>query len=123
MEKYRINEFASRKGKSVQAVRRWEREGKFVAKRHVSGHRYFDESDVRLMRFEFDLLNHISTKNGCEIMVFNQESLSVQQKIVQDLMAIVHTFSCRLNGIRKYKNQIPDDFTEYKIAPVKEVLQ
>lgn len=45
MEKYRINEFASRISKSVQTVPRWEREGKVVARRHVSGHRYFDELD------------------------------------------------------------------------------
>ncbi len=28
-------------------MRRWEREGKIVAKRFLSGRRYFDESDVR----------------------------------------------------------------------------
>ena len=44
---YRINEFASRIGRSTQTVRRWEREGKITAKRLPSGQRYFDESDVR----------------------------------------------------------------------------
>lgn len=44
---YRINEFAKRVGRSVQTVRRWEKEGKLTAKRLPSGHRYFDESDVR----------------------------------------------------------------------------
>jgi DNA-binding transcriptional MerR regulator len=42
---YRINEFASRVGRSVQTVRRWEKEGKLQAKRLSCGHRYFDESD------------------------------------------------------------------------------
>ncbi|WP_221913944.1 MerR family transcriptional regulator, partial [Thiorhodospira sibirica] len=46
---YRINEFAKRIGKAPSTIRRWEREGKLVAKRHASGHRYFDEADVRLM--------------------------------------------------------------------------
>ncbi len=46
---YRINEFATRVGRSVETVRRWEREGKFTAKRLPSGQRYFDESDVRAL--------------------------------------------------------------------------
>lgn len=32
----------------------------------------------RLMRFGFDLYNHIAIKNGCEIIVVNQELLSPQ---------------------------------------------
>ncbi len=50
----------------------------------------------RLMRFGFDLLHHIAVENGCEIIVVNQDSLSPRQEMVEDLMAIVHTFSCRL---------------------------
>lgn len=46
---YRINEFAVRIGRATSTIRRWEREGKLVAKRHPSGHRYFDEADVRAM--------------------------------------------------------------------------
>ncbi|EQD26998.1 Resolvase domain protein, partial [mine drainage metagenome] len=46
---YRIHEFAQRIGRSVQTVRRWEREGKLTAKRLPSGHRYRDESDIRRM--------------------------------------------------------------------------
>ncbi|NWH07028.1 IS607 family transposase, partial [Desulfobacter latus] len=34
------------------------------------------------------------------------ESLSPQQEMVEDLMAIIHTFSCRLYGLRKYKKKI-----------------
>ncbi|MFO1432801.1 MAG: IS607 family transposase [Candidatus Competibacteraceae bacterium] len=70
----------------------------------------------RLMRFGFDLLNHIAVLNGCEIEVVNQESLSPQQEMVEDLLAIVHTFSCRLDGMRKYRNQICEDFGhDYKL--------
>lgn len=43
--------------------------------------------------------------------------------MVEDLMAIVHTFSCRLYGMRKYKKQIQADFIEYKIGTVKDDLQ
>jgi predicted site-specific integrase-resolvase len=44
---------------------------------------------------------HIAQEAGCEIVVVNQESLSPQQEMVEDLMTIVHTFSCRLYGMRK----------------------
>ena len=46
---YRIAEFAKRIGRSVQTVRRWEAEGKLIAKRLPSGQRYFDESDVKAL--------------------------------------------------------------------------
>lgn len=46
-KKYRIREFADRIGRATSTVRRWEHEGKIVAKRHPSGQRYFDEEDVR----------------------------------------------------------------------------
>ena len=64
----------------------------------------------RLVRFGFDLLDHLSREHGCEIIVVNQESLSPEQEMVEDLLAIVHTFSCRLYGMRKYKKQIKEDF-------------
>ena len=202
---YRINEFAKRVGRATSTVRRWEREGKLTAKRLPSGHRYFDESDVRdvlggtpgkrltvvycrvsstgqrddlasqvaameqycragaiavdewieevgggmnfkrkrflglieriqrgeiervliahkdrLVRFGFDLLDHLSREQGCEILV-NQESLSPEREMVEDLLAIVHTFSCRLDGMRKYRKQIKDEFPGSKEP--KDILQ
>ena len=62
----------------------------------------------RLMRFGFDLFEHIARENGCELVVVNQESLSSQQEMVEDLLAIVHTFSCRLYGLRKYKKKLKE---------------
>ena len=76
----------------------------------------------RLMRFGFDLFGHIAAANGCEIIVVNQESMSPQQEMVEDLMAIVQTFSSRLYGMRKYKTEIKADFPEYKLGNIKEVL-
>ncbi|MEA3643118.1 MAG: IS607 family transposase [Lamprobacter sp.] len=198
--RYSIGEFAKRIGRSPQTIRRWETEGKLQAKRLPSGHRYFDESDVRLMmggapktrdvvvycrvssagqkddlasqvsametyclgagiavdewiqeigggmnfkrkrflalvdriqrgevrllliahkdrlmRFGFDLFAHIAEENGCEIVVVNQDSLSPEQEMVEDLLAIVHTFSCRLSGMRKYKHQIKEDYADMPI--------
>lgn len=61
--------------------------------------------------------------SGCEIVVVNQESLSPQQEMVEDLMAIVHTFSCRLYGMRKYHKVIKEEFPQYKLENSKEELQ
>lgn len=175
----------------------WDREGRLVAKRHPSGHRFYDESDVRkifgvkdaarkvvvycrvssrnqhhdlhfqvmamesfcladaivvdewieeiggglnfkrkkflqlmtdvqqglvskllvahkdrLVRFGFDYFAYMAAQNGCEIVVVNQQSLSPQQEMVEDLLAIVHTFSCRLYGLRKYKKSLKKDLAD-----------
>ena len=57
----------------------------------------------RLCRFAFDLIEQLLSKQGCQILVANQQSLSPQQELVEDLMAIIHCFSCRLYGSRSYR--------------------
>ena len=57
------------------------------------------------MRFGFDLLDHIAKRSACVIEVVNQESLSPQEEMTADLLSIVHAFSCRLYGMRKYKRK------------------
>jgi len=59
----------------------------------------------RLARFGFELIENLCKQYGCELIVMNQESLSPQQEMVEDLMSIIHTFSCRLYGLRKYKSK------------------
>jgi len=194
---YSIGQFAKRVGKSISTLRRWDASGEFVAKKHSSGHRYYDESDVRqllgiknnerkvvvycrvsshsqkddlksqvaameqfclssgisvdewvseigggmnfkrkkflkimdtiqdgeisklliahkdrLVRFGFEYFEHLAITNGCEIVVVNQDSLSPEREMVEDLMAIIHTFSCRLYGLRKYKKDIKKAITD-----------
>jgi len=65
----------------------------------------------RLARFGFDYLEHVAARNGCEIIVANQETLSPQQELVEDLLTIVHTFSCRLYGLRRYEKALKDELT------------
>ena len=60
----------------------------------------------RLTRFGFDWFEHFARQHGCTITVVNQESLSPQEEMVEDLMAVVHAFSCRLYGLRSYKRKI-----------------
>ena len=57
----------------------------------------------RLMRFGFDMLIHLCAKNDCELVVMNTESLSPQQEMAEDFMAITQCFSARLDGLRSYK--------------------
>jgi predicted site-specific integrase-resolvase len=60
----------------------------------------------RLCRFAFDFVEELASSVGCEIIVANQESLSPQQELVEDLMAIIHGFSCRLYGLGTYSQRI-----------------
>ncbi len=61
----------------------------------------------RLVRFGFDFFEIFAQKQGCEIIVANQEQLSPQQEMVEDLMAIVHCFSSRLYGLRNLLHETP----------------
>ena len=69
----------------------------------------------RLVRFGFDLISHIAEEGGCEIVVVNQPSCSPEQEMVEDMLSIVHTFSCRLYGMRKYKQELNAEYPGYKV--------
>lgn len=60
----------------------------------------------RLTRFGFEWFEHFANTNGCEVLVLNQERLSPEQEMVQDLMTIVHCFSSRLYGLRNYRKKL-----------------
>lgn len=63
----------------------------------------------RLARFGFDYLQHVAQRNDCRNTAANAETQSPQQELVEDLIAIVHTFSCRLYGLRRYEKQLTDE--------------
>ena len=48
-------------------------------------------------------------KFNTTIVVVNNEELSPQEELVQDIVSILHVFSCGLYGLRKYKKQIERD--------------
>lgn len=62
----------------------------------------------RLTRFGFEWFEHYAKSNHCEVMVLNQERLSPEQEMVQDLMTIVHCFSSRLYGLRNYRKKLDE---------------
>lgn len=62
----------------------------------------------RLVRFGFEWFLRFCKQHGCEVLVLNQEHLSPEQEMVQDLMTIVHCFSSRLYGLRNYKKKLKE---------------
>ena len=63
----------------------------------------------RLARFGFELIQWMAEQNGGEILVLDNQDHSPQQELTEDILAILHTFSCRLHGLRRYRNQIQAD--------------
>lgn len=59
----------------------------------------------RLCRFAFDLVETLVNRVGGKIVVANQEHLSPQQELVEDMLAIIHCFSCRIYGSRSYAKE------------------
>ncbi len=60
----------------------------------------------RLCRFGFELVEEILGWNGASIIVANAETLSPHEELTQDLLSIIHGFSSRLYGLRKYKAKV-----------------
>ena len=63
----------------------------------------------RFIRFGYDWFEKFCEKFHTSIIVVNNETLSPNEELVQDIISILHVFSCRLYGLRKYKKQIKDD--------------
>ena len=63
----------------------------------------------RLARFVFELIQWLAEQNGGGILVLNNADYSPEQELTQDILAILHTFSCRLHGLRRYENAIKAD--------------
>jgi len=63
----------------------------------------------RFVRFGFDWFEKFCNKFNVEIVVVKNEKLSPQEELVQDIVSILHVFSFRLYGLRKYKKQIEGD--------------
>jgi len=61
----------------------------------------------RLCRFGFDLIKLIIEKQGGKITVLDDErNKSSEEELSEDLLSIVHIYSCRQMGKRSYKAKI-----------------
>lgn len=63
----------------------------------------------RFIRFGFDWFEDLCKQHGTKIVVINNPATSPDQELVNDLISIIHVFSCRLYGLRKYKKKLKDD--------------
>ena len=63
----------------------------------------------RLCRFGFDLISWLCARQQTQVLVINQANLSPEREMVEDILAIIHVFSWRLYGLRKYKKQVAED--------------
>ena len=57
----------------------------------------------RLCRFGFDLLLWMFTFYGVKITILGEDNISPDEELSKDILSIIHVFSCRANGRRKYK--------------------
>ena len=62
----------------------------------------------RLVRFGFEWFESFCKNHGTKILVMNNESLSPEEEMTKDLLSIIHCFSSRLYGLRKYKKKIKE---------------
>lgn len=71
----------------------------------------------RLCRFAFELISWILERNGTKLLVLNQpDDKSGDTELTDDILSIIHVYSCRKMGQRRYKNSktevLPDSGTE-----------
>jgi predicted site-specific integrase-resolvase len=64
----------------------------------------------RLCRFAFELLEWIFERNGVQLVVLGKEKdNSSDQELADDILSIIHVYSCRKMGKRRYKNKNPEN--------------
>lgn len=66
----------------------------------------------RFIRFGFDWFEKFALEHGTNIVVLNNPDTSPEQEITDDLLTILHVFSSRSYGIRKYQKKIKKELTE-----------
>lgn len=65
----------------------------------------------RFIRFGYEWFEHLCQRHGTEIVVLNNPDTSPDKELVDDLVSIIHVFSCRLYGLRKYKKKLQGDIS------------
>lgn len=60
----------------------------------------------RLCRFAFELLEWIFSKHGVKLVVLDQtENQSSETELANDILSIIHVFSCKQMGRRRYSSK------------------
>lgn len=68
----------------------------------------------RLVRFGFDWFEAFCERHGTKIVMMNNETLSPEREMVEDLMAITTVFAARFHGLRSYKKVIAEKLSKEK---------
>ena len=63
----------------------------------------------RLARLGTELIETLLERNGGELVVLNQREFSLEEEITTDLLAILTVFGVRVNGLRRYCEEIKED--------------
>jgi putative resolvase len=63
----------------------------------------------RLARFGFELIEYMVEQNGGRILVLDNTVHCPESELTSDLLAILHVFSRRMHGLRKYSKKIKED--------------
>ncbi|PEZ68813.1 hypothetical protein COK43_25855, partial [Bacillus cereus] len=69
MKQYKPKEFSEMLNVSVKTLQRWDNQGVLTAYRNPKGRRYYTEGQYK-------------------------EYMGIQEELVQDLISIIHVFSC-----------------------------
>lgn len=65
----------------------------------------------RFVRFGYDWICYLLKKyTSVDIISVEDIITSPEDDLIQDLISIIHVFSCRIYGLRKYKKKIEKDF-------------
>jgi predicted site-specific integrase-resolvase len=71
----------------------------------------------RLCRFGFELIEELVTRAGGQIIVLNNSNdKTSEQELTEDLLSIIHVFSCRQMGKRSYANRKVKDTSNKNIS-------
>ncbi|GAA2961856.1 hypothetical protein GCM10011538_11900 [Ligilactobacillus murinus] len=63
----------------------------------------------RFIRFGYDCFERLCKMHNTEIVVLNNIETRPTQEMIDDMISIVHVFSGRLYGLRKYKSKWKND--------------
>ena len=123
----KIKEIAERSGVTVLTLQRWDNNGTlkaycapmlkvlFLMKqllKEVMDNQVdtiFITYKDRFIRFGYDWFERLCKMHNTEIVVLNNIETSPTQEMINDMISIVHVFSCRLYGLREYKSKLKND--------------
>lgn len=63
----------------------------------------------RFIRFGYEWFESLCHKYDTKIVILNDKDSSPQQELIEDLISIIHVFSSRIYGLKKYKKNIQED--------------